>query len=154
VRDVRAPNNHAVRLPKWLPAANRIIIGLQRLGLPIGTMRTLTVVGRRSGVPRTTPVSPFTVDGQRYLISIPGTAWVSNARAAGEATLARGRRAERVRLIEVPEADRAPILSQFPRLVPHGVRFFVMTGVVSAPTAEAFADAAPRCAVFKVEQLG
>ena len=54
------------RLPRWLGPANRVIIALQHRGVVIGTMRLLSVPGRKSGKMRTTPVSPLTVDGQRY----------------------------------------------------------------------------------------
>jgi hypothetical protein len=142
-----------VRLPPWLGVANRVIIGLQRLGLAIGTMHTLTVPGRRTGLPRTTPISPLSVDGVEYVVSIPGTEWVKNARVSGSGVLARGRRKETVRLVELDQAERAPILRAFPKKVPHGVRFFVMTGVVASADPDSFAAAAPRCAVFRVERL-
>jgi deazaflavin-dependent oxidoreductase (nitroreductase family) len=139
--------------PRWLRIANRVIIFLQRrLGLSLGTMHLLTVPGRRTGRPRTTPVSPLTVNGHRYVIG--GYAkgdWVRNARAAGAGELARGRRRERVRLVELPEAERAPVLRAFPTQVPHGVPMFVKTGVVDAPTPDGFAAAAPRVAVFRLE---
>jgi hypothetical protein len=51
-------------------------------------------------------------DGDRYLVAMLGerTDWVRNARAAeGKAVLRRGRR-EPVRLVEVPAAERAPII--------------------------------------------
>ena len=58
----------AARLPRWLKLANRVIIALQRFGLAIGTMHVLSVLGRSSGRLRSTPVSPLTVNGQRYII--------------------------------------------------------------------------------------
>ena len=54
-----------VGLPRWLEVANPVIVALQRIGLVIGTMRLLSVPGRKSGRLRTTPVSPLTVDGRR-----------------------------------------------------------------------------------------
>jgi len=72
------------KLPGWLKPANRLIIALQRLGLPIGTMHLISVPGRKSGKMRTTPVSPLPVDGQRYIIGgLERADWVKNARAAG-----------------------------------------------------------------------
>ncbi|WP_306215502.1 nitroreductase family deazaflavin-dependent oxidoreductase [Actinoplanes sp. RD1] len=138
--------------PRSLKFANKIIIGLQRIGLPIGTMHLITVPGRKSGQPRTTPVSPLTVDGHRYIIG--GYAkgdWVKNARAAGSAVLSRGRKQERVRLVEIPEQERVPVLRAFPREVPHGVPMFVKTGVVPDATPDGFASAAPNVAVFRIE---
>lgn len=140
-----------VKLPTWLKPANRIVVALQRLGVAIGTMRLLSVPGRKSGELRTTPVSPVTKDGERYIIGgFHGADWVKNARAAGWGILARGRKKERVFLVELPEEERAPILREFPRGVPHGVQFFVKAGVVETPDPESFAAAAPRCPVFRV----
>lgn len=139
--------------PKSLKVANKVIIWLQRRGLPIGTMHLLTVRGRKSGEPRTTPVSPLTVNGHRYIIG--GYAkgdWVKNARAAGEAVLSRGKAQERVRLVELPEPEREPVLRAFPKEVPHGVPMFVKTGVVRDATPDGFAAAAPHVAVFRIER--
>jgi len=55
----------AGRLPRWLKLANPVIVALQRRGVVIGTMRLLSVPGRKSGELRTTPVSPMTTDGER-----------------------------------------------------------------------------------------
>ena len=142
------------KLPRWLKPANRAIVTLQRLGLVIGTMRLLSVPGRKSGELRTTPVSPLTVDGQRCIVAgLEGSDWVKNARAAGWGILARGREKERVTLVELPVAERGPILREFPREVPHGVRFFrQLYGVSDEP--EEFAALAPRCPVFRVERTG
>jgi hypothetical protein len=139
-------------LPGWLRLANPLIVALQRLGLVIGTMRVLSVPGRRSGRLRSTPVSPLTVDGRRYIVAgHEGSDWVKNARVAGWGILARGRKQERVRLVELPVQERAPILREFPRKVPGGVRFFQrLYGVSGNP--EEFAALALRCPVFRVEE--
>lgn len=140
-----------VTLPRWLKVANPVIVALQRLGLAIGTMRLLSVPGRKSGKLRTTPVSPLSVDGRHYIVAgHEGSDWVRNARAAGWGILARGREQERVTLLELPVEERAPILREFPREVPHGVQFFRhLYGVSGEP--EEFAALAPRCPVFRVE---
>jgi deazaflavin-dependent oxidoreductase (nitroreductase family) len=141
------------KLPGWLKPANHLIIALQRLGLPIGTMHLISVPGRKSSKMRTTPVSPLTVDGQRYIVGGLETAdWVKNARAAGWGILARGRKEERVRLVELPVQERASILREFPRKVPHGVQFFrQLYGISGAP--EEFASLTPRCPVFRIERI-
>ena len=140
------------RLPGWLKVANPVIVALQRRGLAVGTMHVLTVPGRKSGEPRTTPVSPLTVDGRRYIVAgLEGADWVKNVRASGWAVLARGREEQRVRLVELPVEERAPILREFPREVPHGVQFFrQLHGVSGDP--EEFAALAPRCPVFRLEE--
>jgi hypothetical protein len=141
-----------VNLPWWLKPTNRVIMALNRLGLPIGTQHILTIPGRKSGKLYRTPVSLLTVDGERYICTVGETGWVKNARVAGSGMLSRGRHEERVALIELPIAERAPILREFPRQVPHGVQFFErVLGIPNDP--EAFAAAAPRCPVFRISAL-
>lgn len=85
----------AARLPGWLKPLNRVVVALQRVGLAIGTMRVLSVPGRKSGRLRATPVSPLTVDGRRYVVGgLAEADWVKNARAAAWGILAHGRRRE------------------------------------------------------------
>src|SRR5262249_30985782 len=141
-------------LPRWLKPVNRVIVLLQRMGIAFLSFHLLSVPGRRSGRLRTTPVSPFRVEGRRYIVSFGQTEWVRNARVAGQGILARGRRRQRVRLVELDVDERAPILRQFPVQVPAGVRFFVDVGVVRPPAGpDQFAEAAPVLAVFLVEPL-
>lgn len=141
------------KLPRWLGPMNRVIIFLQRRGLAIGTMRVLSVPGRRSGELRTTPVSPLVVGSQRYIIGGSAQAdWVKNARVAPWGVLAYGRKEERVRLVELAVEERAPILREFSKEVPHGISFFrSMYELPKEKEAlpEVFATLAPRCAVFR-----
>ena len=143
-----------VRLPRWLTLFNPVIIALQRLGVAVGTMRLLSVPGRKSGKLRTTPVSPLTVDGKRYIVAgLEESDWVKNVRASEWAILARGRKQERVVLVELSPEERAPILRAFPREVPHGIQFLQhLYGVAGDP--EEFAALAPLCPVFRVEGGG
>ncbi|GAA4541349.1 nitroreductase/quinone reductase family protein [Amycolatopsis samaneae] len=145
---------HRTTLPRGLKAMNRVVTTLYRLGVRIGTIHLLTVPGRKSGQPRTTPVSPYLVGGNRYLLGgIDGADWVRNVRAAGTAVLARGKREERVRLVELPVGERGPILRAFPREVPHGVPMMIKTGLVEKGTPEEFEAVADRCTVFRVEPV-
>ena len=147
-----APAPGSAALPRWLRPVNRVIVLLQRLGIAFLSFHLLSVPGRRTGRLRTTPVSPFSVEGRRYVVSFGQTEWVKNARAAGWGILARGRRRQPVRLIALDVEERRPILRQFPVQVPAGVRFFVQVGVVRTPAdSDAFAEAAPLLAVFRVE---
>ncbi|MCV7104140.1 nitroreductase family deazaflavin-dependent oxidoreductase, partial [Mycobacterium palustre] len=87
-------NSERVKPPWWLKPANKLFIGMSRLGLSFGgeSPVVLTVRGRKSGRERSTPVTPMTVGGHQYLVAgFPGADWVANARAAGRARLARGR---------------------------------------------------------------
>jgi deazaflavin-dependent oxidoreductase (nitroreductase family) len=143
-------------LPGWLKPANRLLLALQRLGMRTGTIHILTVQGRRSGEPHSTPVSVLTVGNTRYLVG--GSAdmqWVQNVRAAGWGILASGRRRERVVLAELPVPERAAILREFPRLVPGGVSFFRRLYELprdSAVLPAAFAGLAARATVFRIVQ--
>ncbi|MDN5914765.1 MAG: nitroreductase/quinone reductase family protein [Pseudonocardia sp.] len=141
-------------LPRWLPSVNRLVRGLNRLGLAVGPVQVLTVSGRVSGESRPTPVSPLTVDGGRYVVAaLPEADWARNVRAAGHGELARGRRREAVVLTEVtdPSARRA-VLRAFPREVPGGVAFFVRLGLVERADPDQFAAAADRVAVFRLDR--
>lgn len=128
---------------------------MMRLGLPaIGGEHpvVLTVVGRKSGKPRSTPITPMTVDGRRYVVEgWPGADWARNARAAGEGTLTQGRRAERVRIVEMSPDDARPLLRLFPKEVPTGVEFMKKAGLVADDSPEEFEKLAGRCTVFRFE---
>jgi deazaflavin-dependent oxidoreductase (nitroreductase family) len=143
-------------LPRWLPAANRVVKGLNRLGTPLGTIQVLEIPGRRSGRPRSTPVSPFRVDGHWYVIAgVPGADWALNAAAAGRGRLVRGRTARAVRLLEVTDPRlRRVVTRAFPTEVPHGVPFFVRIGLVDGPDPEQFAAVADTVRVFELRDEG
>jgi deazaflavin-dependent oxidoreductase (nitroreductase family) len=105
------------------------------------------VPGRRTGEPRSTPISIATVDGSRYIVAaFADAAWVANVRAAGVATLTRGRADEQVTLTQLPVLERGPILRAFLQQVRGGVRFF---GRQSPDDVVAGAEQYP---VFRVEQ--
>ena len=80
------------QLPGWLRPLNQVIKTLQRMGIAFFSFHLISVPGRRSSLLRTTPVSPFAVGGQRFILSFGQTEWVKNARASGWGILARGRR--------------------------------------------------------------
>lgn len=138
---------------RMVNAGNKIVVRLQRLGLAFGPMQLLTVAGRRTGVPRTFPIAVIPLDGARYIFqAYPKAAWVANARAAGEVTLTRGRRASAARLTEVPVEERRPLLRKLVEQSPPSVgKRLVTTGLADAPTPDAVAAAAERIAVFRVE---
>ena len=139
-------------LPGWLKPVNRLVKLLSRAGLPLGTIHVLSVPGRSTGALRTTPVSPLTVDGKRYIVSpLPTSDWVRNAQAAGWGLLAAGRKSERVRLEEVADpVEKAAVLRAFPTEVPGGVSFFIRVGAVTTGSPDEFEAAAPGCVVFLV----
>jgi deazaflavin-dependent oxidoreductase (nitroreductase family) len=80
----------------------------------------LTVRGRRSGQPRTTPVAMLEHDGRRFVEAAFGEVdWVRNLRASGQAVLRGGRWSQAVRAVELPpEAGGRlvhDLLADFPR---------------------------------------
>ncbi len=82
---------------------------------------TLEVPGRRTGKPTRFPLGMADVKGRWYLVSMLGECdWVRNVRAAeGKVVLERRRRVT-CRLVEVPAAERAPILRRYVEKVPGG----------------------------------
>jgi deazaflavin-dependent oxidoreductase (nitroreductase family) len=128
--------------PSWMVRMN---VAVLRRGLKIGSQYLLTVPGRKSGAPRSTPISMVTLGDERYIVSaFSGADWVKNVRAAGTGSLRRGRRAEAVRLVEVPDTERDPVLRAFLQQVPGGVRFF------ESSEPDAVVAAASRYPVFHV----
>jgi deazaflavin-dependent oxidoreductase (nitroreductase family) len=141
--------------PWWLKPMNKVFMTMLRLGLPISGTKgpvVLTVAGRTSGQPRSTPITPMYVDGARYVVAgFPGADWEKNARAADTATLTSGRTAETVRMVELSAEQARPLLRQFPTLVPTGVGFMKRSGLVTDGTPEEFEALAGRCAVFRFD---
>ena len=91
-----------------------LFIALLRAGIKIGTMSLLTVRGRKSGHLHTVPVLLIEQDGHRWLVAPYGVVqWVRNIRAAGTATLTRGRRSETISVTELPAQEAAPILKLY-----------------------------------------
>ncbi|OCB19305.1 deazaflavin-dependent nitroreductase [Mycobacterium malmoense] len=145
-----------IKPPWWLKPANKVFIQMSRLGMSFGgeSPVVLTVTGRKSGAPRSTPVTPMTVDGRQYVVAgFPGADWVANARAAGAATIARGRRVRQVRMAELSADDARPILRLFPTEVPTGVGFMKRAGLVTEGRPEEFEALAGRCAVFRLDPV-
>jgi deazaflavin-dependent oxidoreductase (nitroreductase family) len=118
------PTSKPRKLPRGLKPANRVVVAMQRLGVSFGPMGLLSVPGRKSGRMRNTPVSPLTVEGRRYLVAVfDGADWVKNARAAGWGILARGRKQERMLIVELSVEERASVLREFPDKETRAARF-------------------------------
>lgn len=140
------------RPPKWLKPMNRVLMAMQKLGVRTGPAMVLTVPGRMSGRPRSTPMTPFEHDGGLYTVAgYPRSDWAANARAAGAGTLRRGRRSRPVRIVELDDADAAPVLRAFAVKVPVGVGFAKRSGLVREGTPDEFAALAGRVAVFRFD---
>ena len=114
-------------------------------------MYLLTVRGRKSGEPRTTPIATIEQDGERYLMTPYGVVdWVRNLREAGEATLTRRRRPERFQAIELPVSEATIVLKRFIETGNPIGNFFEITADASD---EEFARKAATHPVFLVKSL-
>lgn len=141
-------------LPPMLKYGNAAVKILNRLGIPAGPPRILTVRGRVSGEPRSTPVSIVTLNGARYVVAGRRMDWVKNVRAAGEGELQRGRRHEKVSFTELPEDQRGPVLRAYWHQHSQGRK--VAARIFEAGEnagADEFEAAAPRCAVFRLAPI-
>ena len=134
------------RLSPGRRAANRLVRLLLKLGLMPGPTYLLTVPGRRTGRPLSTPVTLVEEGAERWLVAPYGdVAWVHNVRAAGQVTLSRGRRVESVSIRELGPADAAPVLQRYVTRVPITRPYFDASP--HSPLA-AFEAEAPRHPVF------
>jgi deazaflavin-dependent oxidoreductase (nitroreductase family) len=140
------------RIPKYVPAVNVVLKFLTQRGIKAGPISVITVAGRRSGRPRSTPVTPWVVDGKRYVIAGIGTSdWSRNARAAGAGTLTSGRTTTRVRLTEVTDpALKQRVVVAFGTENRGGGSFLKQIGVARDRTQKGLAAAVPYVAVFEV----
>ena len=151
------PDVERVRPPRWLKPVNRLLVLMLRLGLPISRVESpvvLTVPGRKTGKPRSTPVTPMDVGGKRYVVNgYPAADWVNNVRAAGEVILAQGRRTERVRMVELSPDEARPVLRAFPAAVPTGVDLMKRVGLLIDGTPDEAEGLAGRCPVFRIDPI-
>jgi deazaflavin-dependent oxidoreductase (nitroreductase family) len=132
-------------------AVNRLMTPLARLGLAGKRTQILTVAGRRTGRPRSTPVQLVLGDGEQWLVAPYGDQqWVKNARAAGVVELTRGRTTARYAIDELAAAEAAPVLREYLRTTSIVKPFFDVTA--DAPL-EAFAAEAGRHPVFRLRSM-
>jgi deazaflavin-dependent oxidoreductase (nitroreductase family) len=96
------------KAPSFVGLFNPVARGILKAGPLLGPNALLTVRGRRSGVPRTTPIALVEIEGRRWVIGTFGdTNWVRNLRAAREATLTVGRKRQEVFADELDLEGRA-----------------------------------------------
>lgn len=147
------------QVPTFVRLANMMTRTMLRAGFKIAAsggaypMYLLTVRGRKSGQPRTVPIVTVEQDGERYLVTPFGVVdWVRNLRAAGEATLTRGRRMESVRARELPKEEAALVLQ---RSIVAGVPTFLEKyfGVTATSSPEDFAHIANTHPVFLLQMI-
>jgi deazaflavin-dependent oxidoreductase (nitroreductase family) len=103
--------------PGWFTrnVFNKLVGVLTKSGVSIMGSRVLEVKGRKSGLPRRTPVNLLVLDGREYLVSPRGeTEWVRNVRAdGGRLALLLGSKRSSYHAEEVPDGDRVSILRAY-----------------------------------------
>lgn len=138
--------------PDWFTANifNRIVAAMTRLGISVYGSRVLAVRGRTSGEWRTTPINLLTHGGERYLVAPRGvTQWVRNIRASGEGELRIGRRREPIRVAEIPDEEKPPLLRAYLRRWKFEVGMFFQGVGPDAPE-EDLRRIAPDYPIFRI----
>ena len=136
------------RRSHWRRALNALVRPLARVGLTGPRTYLLTVPGRRTGKPWSTPVSIVRRGGERWLVAPYGDRnWVKNARAAGWVELRRGRRSEQLAVRELPPEAAVPVLREYLRRGRVTRPLFDVT--LASPDEEWLAEA-PRHPVFEL----
>ena len=98
----------------WRRGVNGLVRPLARLGLTGPRTYLLTVPGRATGRPWSTPVSIVTEGDERWLVAPSGERnWVKNARAAGAVELRRGRDRQSYLVDELDPSDAVPVLRRY-----------------------------------------
>ena len=111
-------------VPRHVSLLNPVARRLLRAGVPLGPNVLLTIPGRRSGVPRTTPLAIIDQDGRRWVWSPWGDVnWVRNLRAAGRATVEVGGRQQAVVARELAPAERPAFFGEVLTPVARRMRF-------------------------------
>src|SRR3954449_7453233 len=143
------------RVPAWVSIFNRPARFLLRRGMPMGPNALLTIRGRKSGLPRTTPVAIIEVSGRRWVWAPWGEVhWVRNLRAAGHATITVRRHAEEVQATELDPTERVAffrdVMGPVARGMPFGVHFIRVVDGVDLGDPEGAAEGRP---VFELRPL-
>jgi deazaflavin-dependent oxidoreductase (nitroreductase family) len=153
---VHATPRSGLRAPRWVTLFNPISRRLLGAGVPLGPNALLTVAGRRSGVPRTTPLAIINRGGRRWVWAPWGDSdWVKNLRAAGRATLSVRGRSEEVMASELNDGERVAffrdVLAPYAGAIRGGFTFVRVVDQVDLHDPEAAADGR---AVFELKPAG
>jgi deazaflavin-dependent oxidoreductase (nitroreductase family) len=148
------PDNYAVHYKAPGRATrmfNAMVASLTRVGISVWGSRILEVRGRKSGLPRRTPVNLLVYDGGEYLVAPRGqTEWVRNVRAdGGRLVLLLGRRREPVHAEELADGDKVDVLRAYLRRWKAEVGVF-FDGVGPEASDEELAAIADRHPVFRL----
>lgn len=142
------------RKPGWLTQQvfNRAVALGTRAGISVWGSRVLEVRGRKSGLPRRTPVNLLSLGGREYLVSPRGeTEWVRNVRAdGGRLDLLLGSKRSHYLAHEVPDTDKVDVLRGYLRRWKAEVGVF-FDGVGPDSTDDQIRDIAHKHPVFRLE---
>jgi deazaflavin-dependent oxidoreductase (nitroreductase family) len=147
-----AMTNHYAEPKRLDRAFNAAVRWLTDRGVNLAGAQTLTVTGRTSGSPQSTPVNPIRVGDGEFLVSPRGnTQWARNVRLDPSAQLRRGRRTRAVRLRELTDHElKATVIADYLRRWGWEVGRFLPAGLTpksDAATIREYADALPVFAV-------
>jgi deazaflavin-dependent oxidoreductase (nitroreductase family) len=148
--------DNPARVPRQVSLFSPTLKVLLTAGVPLGFNGLITILGRKSGLPRTTPVAIIEVSGRRWVWAPWGEVhWVRNLRAAGHATITVRRREEGVRATELHPTQRVgffrDVLGPLARSIPFG-RWFIR--IVDGVDLDRPAEAAEGRHVFELHSLG
>ena len=139
--------------PDWFTkhVFNNLVALLTTLGISAWGSRVLRVRGRKSGRWYETPVNVLTHEGRRHLVAPRGeTQWVRNVRASSSGELRLGPRRETIRLRELSDGEKLPIVRAYLRQWAWEVGQF-FHGVGPDASDPALAEEARRHPVFAIE---
>jgi deazaflavin-dependent oxidoreductase (nitroreductase family) len=142
--------------PRWVfSLMNPVAKFLLGAGIPLGPNGLVTVRGRTSGMPRTTPVGIIEVAGKRWIWCPWGEVhWVRNLRVAGRATIRKRGRTEQVTAIELDGTQRVDFFREtyapLVRSIPFGPTFVRLIDSVDIEDPEGAAEG--RC-VFELRTV-
>jgi deazaflavin-dependent oxidoreductase (nitroreductase family) len=143
---------HRRKLSRTERIGNLVVKVMVRAGVGPKRMYLLTVQGRKTGKPYTTPLTVVEIDGQRWLVApYDRVAWAKNVAASGSAKLSRGRKTEQLAVEPVDAHDSAPVLQAYVRIEPSLRRAFELGPDASLEEYEAIA---PKHPVFRIRPVG
>jgi len=129
---------------------NKVIGLLARHGLSLMGTAEMSVRGRKSGTMQRIPVNQHSHQGERYLVSARGhSQWVRNMRVAGRGELRVGRRVREFTAVELPDAEKLPILRSYLEKWGWEVNQYFQ-GVTARSSDEEIIAAAPDHPVFRI----
>ena len=152
---IKSAVGSAAGAPWWVTIFTPITRSLLGTRMPMGFNGLITIRGRKSGLPRTTPIAIIQVSGRRWVWSPWGDVnWVRNLRAAGGAQITFRPRKDEVRATELDPAQRLAFfrdtLGPVARTIPFGRAFIRFVDGTDLDKPEEAAEGRP---VFELDAL-